>query len=109
MNDLRIDLYNRLTNINGIENEENFLCSINFKPNNGNILLDALEKIKKDGYNFSIIKGFIGEKFEIDEDYNKFKKCIVQFNNEIPNDINIYLNGLKLKKMKDFIYEFAII
>ena len=110
MNKLRIELYNRLTDINGIENNENFLCSIDFKPTNGNILLNALEKIQNMGYIFSIIKGFVGEKFEIDDEYNTFKKCIIKFED---TDINInnfgkIFNGLTIRKLNENTFELKI-
>ena len=110
MNNLRIELYNRLTDINGIENNENFLCSIEYKPSIGNILLNALEKIQNLGYNFSIIKGFIGEKFEINDEYNTFKKCIIKFENENININNFghLFNGLNITILKKGTFEIKI-
>lgn len=102
MNKKRIEIYNKLTNINGIPDNNNFLMSIEYKPEKGNILLDFLYNLE---YDFEILEGFINKEILVDPIKNKFMSCMIKTSNNIEN---IQCDKLNIEKISDNIYLITI-
>lgn len=76
-----IHLYNSLTDVNFEVDDINFLESIKFKMNNGNILLNFLLNLKSKDIPFKILKGYLHDV----EEFNEFKRCIILSEIDIRN------------------------
>lgn len=102
--ELHIELYNNLTDINFEKNDINFLESIKYKMNNGNVLVKNLIILDENDIPFTIVKGFILD----EEPYSRFERCIIS----IPlgytaEDIEKLVEGINVSKIEDNLYELA--
>lgn len=102
---LHINIYNNLTHSDFNDNGEeiNFLESIKYKMNKGNILLEILMEITNRNIPFKIIKGFVYN----EELFDSFDRCIVAMDDSNISLLNDII-GIIITKIEDNLYEFKI-
>lgn len=100
--ELHIELYNNLTDINFKKDDINFLESIKYKMNNGNILLRNLIILDDNNIPFTIVKGFILD----EEPYSKFERCIISVPQDYTlEDLEKVITEISISKIEDNLYE----
>ena len=101
--DKLINLYNKLTDINYMSDDNNFLESIKYKMKNGNKILKILSALEDKNIPFKIVKGFLVN----DEDYSKFERCLifVQINADL-SDLNS--KEVTINLVDEHLYEILI-
>ena len=101
--DKLINLYNKLTDIDYMSNDDNFLKSIKYKMQNGNKILKFLSALEDKYIPFRIVKGFLVN----DEKYSKFERCLIFIEtNADLSDLNS--NEITINLVDDHLYEILI-
>lgn len=81
-----IILYNELTKLDNVENENNFLESIEYKMEFGNVLLENLLILENNNIEFEVVEGYIDKSYYSIPLFNTFEACTLKFKNDVDID-----------------------